>query len=525
MISGAAVNVLDYGAVGDGVADDLATLEAARDAAYTAGKTLYFPDGVYGISEVFLFKGNVYFELGASIKLLNATAGGGAVGVCDATTITTPVWIDNITVDASDIPGENALGITHPIGAVLNNVTIKNCKYDEAGLRAGGKAIQAEGLTNTRAIINGLTMDNCSIGMDFQGLDPATKRNTHIYISNVSMRNVDVPVYLHEEQATTPVNTRQTFEVVIDGIIGRNCGRASWPGSTALGVGIITCDRGSGLTVRNMQIVNDDGTGVTDAYGGIGALVRGTMYDVVLENVLIEANMTSVFDFNYCGLPSVATNSIASYVMAADVKVYGNLDYVVYTKAGGGTLGAGSMTSIEVGSTVATIAEIVESNASAYTNTVLEVIDRDQAFVSTGVRTLKQIYDTGNAVTGANGTVGQQITASPTRSWVPVVDATSGAITTLGSVTGTYSVVGNLVFAFFDVTITTNGAGAGTVRIGGLPISSTTSASGSGFDTLTDKQLSLERIGETQFYLRFYDGTYAGADGAHFTGCYVYIQP
>lgn len=47
MIEGAAVNVLDYGAVGDGVADDTAALNAALAVAVANNRCLYIPAGTY----------------------------------------------------------------------------------------------------------------------------------------------------------------------------------------------------------------------------------------------------------------------------------------------------------------------------------------------------------------------------------------------------------------------------------------------------------------------------------------------
>lgn len=44
------VSVTDFGAVGDGVTDDFAAIQAANDEATTLGKSLYFPGGVYGIN-------------------------------------------------------------------------------------------------------------------------------------------------------------------------------------------------------------------------------------------------------------------------------------------------------------------------------------------------------------------------------------------------------------------------------------------------------------------------------------------
>lgn len=47
MIEGAAFNVLDFGAIGDGVANDRAACQAAIDAAAVAGGAVYFPSGTY----------------------------------------------------------------------------------------------------------------------------------------------------------------------------------------------------------------------------------------------------------------------------------------------------------------------------------------------------------------------------------------------------------------------------------------------------------------------------------------------
>ena len=60
----------DFGAKGDGIADDFAALQAALDSLKTTGGTIYFPSGTYLISECLVFYSNqtLDFEDGAILK-------------------------------------------------------------------------------------------------------------------------------------------------------------------------------------------------------------------------------------------------------------------------------------------------------------------------------------------------------------------------------------------------------------------------------------------------------------------------
>ena len=52
------INVIDYGAKGNGTTDDAAAIQAALDAAKTAGGVIYFPAGVYALQSHVLFYSN-----------------------------------------------------------------------------------------------------------------------------------------------------------------------------------------------------------------------------------------------------------------------------------------------------------------------------------------------------------------------------------------------------------------------------------------------------------------------------------
>jgi hypothetical protein len=63
-----AINPLRYGAVGDGVADDTAAIQAAVDAIPAAGGTLYLPAGTYKISAAINLKSNMLVQ-GAGMQV------------------------------------------------------------------------------------------------------------------------------------------------------------------------------------------------------------------------------------------------------------------------------------------------------------------------------------------------------------------------------------------------------------------------------------------------------------------------
>lgn len=79
MVAGAVANVLDFGAVGDDVADDTAAIQAAIDSS-ASGLTVYLPAGVYKITDTILLKRNAVRLVGdgfyvTRIHYVNASGG------------------------------------------------------------------------------------------------------------------------------------------------------------------------------------------------------------------------------------------------------------------------------------------------------------------------------------------------------------------------------------------------------------------------------------------------------------------
>ena len=112
------VSVKDFGAVGDGVADDTAAIQAALTAG--AGKSVYFPAGSYAINAALSVPANtyVYAESGTATVTQSTAAGTNAFTYAG----------DGITVDGLKIVGPNS-GIGSAVRAdSRNNPTIKNCQ-------------------------------------------------------------------------------------------------------------------------------------------------------------------------------------------------------------------------------------------------------------------------------------------------------------------------------------------------------------------------------------------------------------
>lgn len=95
--------------------------------------------------------------------------------------------------------------------------------------------------------------------------------------------------------------------------------------------------------------------------------------------------------------------------------------------------------------------------------------------------------------------------------YTPTVSAYSGTITT-ASATGRYTRIGRLWMVHVDITITTNGTGAGIVKVT-LPATAAGHAIGAGIDAGTGDALTCQAAtGEAMLYVRKYDHTYPGGD-------------
>lgn len=464
---GEKINVLHLGAKNDGT-DTLAELDAIKVIIRDLGKTQYFPDGVYGISDRYKFAdgGNTFMELGAYFKLLSASTAGGALSG-PFPTQTLPITINRLEIDCNNLAGENGGGFGHKIGMHIGHYRARNVLHDATTF--GGKALQFEGALATKVRIDTVDLENCSIGLDFGAV--GGQQEVDIQIGAVSMRDVDVPVYTNDTSVSLPSNDPDKLDVTIQSLTGRNCGRLSWAGSTATEGGIIIGDRGGWLSINYLKIVNDKGGFGSTAYGGIGALVRGTVVGLNLGAVELVADCTALFDFNAAGVQSPSGASILSYATTQSVIHKGNLDYVVKTKTGGGSLGPCMLRGVSIDGTLASLSGIVDTNAAAYTTALMEVIDASNNFKSTGLRSLNKINALGNTLAT---TTGIDSSMTLTGSWTPI--DSSGAVLVFTAATGTWTRQGDDVVLFGQVTYPVT-ADVTAAKIGGFPFTTANVAS------------------------------------------------
>lgn len=150
-----AVNVKDFGAKGDGTADDYQAVQNALDSQSTTGGTVFFPTGTYLISQPLIVYSKQTVNLNGSTILQGAAINNLMRGYCTNSIggYNGPhdIIIENGTFDGGDYTTNNTLlGFCHG-----KNITIRNCSF----LNAYGKWHGIEINSSKYVLIDNCTFD------------------------------------------------------------------------------------------------------------------------------------------------------------------------------------------------------------------------------------------------------------------------------------------------------------------------------------------------------------------------------
>lgn len=179
MIAGSIISVMDFGAVGNGVANDTAAIQAAIDyaKANTNVKCLIFPGGIYAINAPILIHGNFNygFVIEGNNSTINSSHNGPAFSGNSAIPTPAPTFnihlaINNLTFVGPGIANTLSVGVKlYGASYALNNVYI-TAYY--LGLQGAGCLISE---------FNSCTLTGNNIGSNFTSFDGFAPNDNHFY--------------------------------------------------------------------------------------------------------------------------------------------------------------------------------------------------------------------------------------------------------------------------------------------------------------------------------------------------------
>lgn len=445
--------------IGDGSSSDRLNFIAKLDAAAAAGTMLVVPAGVWSFNDWIPLpdKCKLWFMPGSVLKLIAETSSGGFV--CGGYTPElvprpfTDVEIYGMHLDCNSIAGENGFAAVNASNVKVYDPKIRNTVFSTTKL--GGRAFQFEGAVVDGVHVFSPYIENCSIGCNSQG-DPSggTEKARDINYYDVVMRNVDVPFNVDGQFVNPHNGSLENCSTFVHGAALNNCGKLTFPGAASpQGGGIICGDRGYGLSISGLRVYN------TLAYGGIGGVTRGTMFNVSLTDARIDVpSATAVHNFEPCGFGAPSGADWPNLIYS-ELTYVGNLDYVIKTGGSAGRIGASSF-NVAINAAKASLGGIVD--VAGVSTAYLDLSVTDLNFKRTRLRSLADIYAAGNSV----GVCQQEYTEGP---WTPV-DA-SGAALVLTGISGYFVRNGRQVTATFNLSYPTTSSALNAI-IGGLPFMS-----------------------------------------------------
>ena len=459
------VSVKDFGAVGDGVTDDTAAIQAALNAAHASGGgTVLIPksSATYAVSDTLTIQSNIRVEFEAWIELTTASSIGTVLYLTGDN-----IELINPLVDgggAASAAGENGIGIVSGNNIQVRGGKVQNCDRGGVGLAFGGKGVQIEPGSVEGILIDGTQFSECFMAMSTvrDGGHVGSTPDYGILFSNIKADNCEILLFV--KQANINNTTGLEHTVQLNNFYAVNCGAFE---------GVMQFSRAANVQVSNGIIVNDPAVVTTP-------LIRGNHRFCRFDNIRFSGNCTRIIDLD----PSTfaVDSSYACENNTYDINYSGTAGYVAYA-------------SLSTTNRILADSKIVANLDSDVTTKIVSDELRNgycELFVSQGGRTVITtaatfylegrstfaLYPGGISMPRFNASQltfpAAQISSSDVNTlddyeegtWTPS-DA-SGASLIFSTAYGDYTKIGKMVFASFTVTFPTTASGS-VVSIGSFP--------------------------------------------------------
>jgi len=316
------INVKAEGAIGDGVADDTAAINAAITKAVSTGiKTVLFPSGVYGVSARIVVSNDGVALLGmgslrTAIKMLDSSnllhvlhigvTNGSATNTVDCSvtgieidcnkanntgTIAGIAFWNAANYRASDVWVKNSPGIGFLEDTETSGGSSKSVRARVTGLRVSGCASTAVRIKGAKdSIYSKWTIhDNEQIGVEFTGAAFGITESTECVVSDLVIAT----------NGTTNAHPGVVFDNVnkfaVNNIVAHNCKGTGFQFRTTDAAGVKNTGTYSNLISRNCGLLGSVAAGVD----------LGRSQFVVINNLLVIKNAgVDATDFDVPGIYS-----------------------------------------------------------------------------------------------------------------------------------------------------------------------------------------------------------------------------
>ena len=464
------VSVTRFGAVGDGVTDDTAKIQAALDYVFNAGGgTVLIPksSASYKVSDTLTIRSNTRVEFEDWVELTTASSTG-TVLFLDGDNIE----LINPLIDgggsASDA-GENGIGIVSGNNVQVRGGKVRNCARGGVGMAFGGKGVQIETGDVEGVLIDGTQFSYCFMAMSTVRDGSNVNADYGILFSNIKADNCDILFFVKQANINNTNGLEHTVQ--LNNFYAVNCGAFE---------GVMQFSRAANVQVSNGVVVNSPLIAATP-------LIRGNHRFCRFDNIRFSGNCPQIidldpstfaidtshpcenntYDINHSGTAGHIANASVTTTnrILADCVIRACLDSDVTTKLVGDELRNGYCR-----------LELQQGNRTIITTTGTAYLESRTNFASfpQGISVMRfNSSQIAFPATQIASTDANTLDDYEEGTWT--LTDNSGANLTFAAAYGDYIKIGRMVFASFAVTYPTTASGAN-ASIGGIPF--TTASTG-----------------------------------------------